>query len=96
MYDTDCNRGVYIDVANYTDKLTTDSFELHVQIVGGNISGKAVCEDLCFSAGSFTSATGPVLNVNDVTRSAGGSSSGSGALVSMERRVMSRTLNSSN
>jgi len=29
---------------------------------GGEIIGKAVCEDLCFSGGSFTSATGPVLN----------------------------------
>ena len=57
------------------------------KIVGGNILGKAVCEDLCLSAGSFTSANGPVLNVNDVTRSAGGSSSGSGALVGMGRKM---------
>ena len=48
---------------------------------GGRIVGKAVCEDLCFSGGSHTSVTGPVLNPHDVTRSAGGSSSGSGALV---------------
>ena len=48
---------------------------------GGEISGKAVCEHLCFSGGSHTSDTGPVLNPHDRTRSAGGSSSGSAALV---------------
>ncbi len=48
---------------------------------GGEISGKAVCENLCFSGGSHTSDTGPVLNPHDHTRSAGGSSSGSAALV---------------
>lgn len=47
----------------------------------GEITGKAVCESLCFSGSSFTSDTGPVLNPNDPTRSAGGSSSGSAALV---------------
>ena len=48
---------------------------------GATIIGKAVCEDLCFSGGSHTSATGPVRNPWDTTRSAGGSSSGSAALV---------------
>jgi amidase len=48
---------------------------------GGEIVGKAVCEDLCFSGSSFTSKTGPVRNPHDPTRSAGGSSSGSAALV---------------
>jgi amidase len=48
---------------------------------GATISGKAVCEDLCFSGGSHTSRTGPVRNPWDPTRSAGGSSSGSAALV---------------
>jgi amidase len=48
---------------------------------GGEISGKAVCESLCFSGGSHTSDTGPVLNPHDHSRSAGGSSSGSAALV---------------
>jgi amidase len=48
---------------------------------GGEIVGKAVCEHLCFSGGSHTSDTGPVLNPHDPTRSAGGSSSGSAALV---------------
>src|SRR5215208_427813 len=48
---------------------------------GGEIVGKAVCEDLCFSGGSHTSRTGPVRNPWDPERSAGGSSSGSAALV---------------
>jgi amidase len=48
---------------------------------GGEIVGKAVCEHLCFSGGSHTSDTGPVLNPHDAKRSAGGSSSGSAALV---------------
>jgi amidase len=48
---------------------------------GGRILGKAVCESLCFSGGSHTSDTGPVRNPYDHARSAGGSSSGSAALV---------------
>src|SRR5712691_12076192 len=48
---------------------------------GATITGKAVCEDLCFSGGSHTSRTGPVRNPWDTSRSAGGSSSGSGALL---------------
>ena len=48
---------------------------------GGEIVGKSVCEHLCFSGGSHTSDTGPVLNPHNPTRSAGGSSSGSAALV---------------
>jgi amidase len=48
---------------------------------GATIAGKAVCEDLCFSGGSHTARTGPVRNPWDETRSAGGSSCGSAALV---------------
>jgi amidase len=48
---------------------------------GGEIVGKAVCEHLCFSGSSFTSDTGPVHNPHDPAFSAGGSSSGSAALV---------------
>src|SRR5256714_203215 len=48
---------------------------------GATITGKAVCEDLCFSGSSFTSRPAPVLNPWDLSRSSGGSSSGSAALV---------------
>jgi amidase len=48
---------------------------------GATITGKAVCEDLCFSGGSHTARTGPVRNPWDRAKSAGGSSSGSAALV---------------
>ena len=48
---------------------------------GGEIAGKAVCEHLCFSGGSHTSDTGPVQNPRRHGYMAGGSSSGSAALV---------------
>jgi amidase len=48
---------------------------------GGTIAGKAACEDLCFSAGSHTCATGPIHNPHNPEHSAGGSSGGSAALV---------------
>jgi amidase len=48
---------------------------------GATITGKAVCEDLCFSGSSFTSRPGPVRNPWDPSRSSGGSSSGSASLV---------------
>lgn len=48
---------------------------------GATVAGKSVCEDLCFSGGSHTSRSGPVRNPWDESRSAGGSSSGSAALV---------------
>jgi len=50
---------------------------------GGTIPGTAVCEDLCFSGNSFTSATGPVRNPYDPSRSSGGSSSGCAVLVAL-------------
>lgn len=50
---------------------------------GGRISGKAVCEEFCFTATSCTAATGRVVNPHDQTRMALGSSSGSAALVSL-------------
>lgn len=49
---------------------------------GATVTGKTVCEDLCFSGASHTAATGPVRNPWDLTRTSGGSSSGSAALVS--------------
>jgi amidase len=48
---------------------------------GATIMGKAHCEAFCLSGGSHTNATGPVHNPHKHGYSAGGSSSGSGALV---------------
>ena len=48
---------------------------------GGEIAGKAVCEYYCVSGTSSTSATGPVHNPHKRGYSAGGSSSGSAAVV---------------
>lgn len=48
---------------------------------GATIVGKAHCEYFCLSGGSHTNATGPVHNPYRIGYSAGGSSSGSGALV---------------
>ena len=48
---------------------------------GATIVGKAVCEYFCFSGGSHTSASGPVHNPHRMGYSAGGSSSGSAALL---------------
>lgn len=48
---------------------------------GATIVGKATCEYLCLSGGSHTSATGAVHNPWKIGYSAGGSSSGCGALV---------------
>ncbi len=48
---------------------------------GATVVGKSVCEYFCFSGGSHTSASGPVHNPHRMGYSAGGSSSGSAALV---------------
>ncbi len=48
---------------------------------GGEIAGKAVCENLCFSGGSHTCDTEPVKNPHKHEHTTGGSSSGCGALV---------------
>lgn len=48
---------------------------------GATIVGKSNCENLCLSGGSHTSALGPVHNPYKTGYSAGGSSSGSAALV---------------
>ncbi len=48
---------------------------------GAEILGKAVCENYCFSGGSHTSATGPVLNPHNPAHMSGGSSSGCAALI---------------
>jgi amidase len=48
---------------------------------GGTIVGKTVCEYFCMSGGSHTSASGPVHNPHRHGYSAGGSSSGSAAVI---------------
>lgn len=48
---------------------------------GGIVAGKAHSEYFCTSGGSHTNATGPIRNPHDPDRTAGGSSSGCGALV---------------
>lgn len=48
---------------------------------GATITGKAVCENLCFAGASFTAASGPVHNPWDTGRHTGGSSSGCAALL---------------
>ncbi len=48
---------------------------------GAELVGTTVCEDLCLSGSSFTSATGPVPNPVDARFSAGGSSSGAAAVL---------------
>lgn len=56
---------------------------------GGEIVGKAMCEYLCSSGGSHTSWPLPVLNPHNPAHSAGGSSSGSAALVAAGEADMS-------
>jgi amidase len=48
---------------------------------GGEISGKSTCENLCISSGSHTSYPFPVRNPRNPDYMAGGSSSGSAALL---------------
>lgn len=48
---------------------------------GATIAGKAHCENWCLSGGSHTNDTGPCHNPRKMGHSAGGSSSGSAALV---------------
>ena len=48
---------------------------------GATIMGKVHCEYFCLSGGSHTNATGPCHNPHKMGYSAGGSSSGSGAVV---------------
>jgi amidase len=50
---------------------------------GGEIAGKTHCENYCISGGSHTGAKGPVHNPHKMGYSAGGSSSGSGVVVSL-------------
>src|SRR6266851_5051749 len=51
------------------------------EVKGATILGKVHCEYFCFSGGSHTSAAGPVHNPRKYGYSAGGSSSGSAAVI---------------
>jgi amidase len=48
---------------------------------GGEVLGKAVCENFCYSGGSHTAASGPVRNPRNPDFMTGGSSSGCAALI---------------
>jgi amidase len=66
---------VFFDWVPETDATNTN-FE-----AGGNIKGKAVCENLCVTPASNSTAAGPVQNPFAFGFTSGGSSSGTGALV---------------
>jgi amidase len=83
--DTVCVAGVPMSAGSSTLAGFTPDIDATVVTrildAGGEIAGKSNCEYFCYGAGSHTCATGPVRNPVDATRSAGGSSSGSAALV---------------
>ena len=85
LKDNICVAGVPMSVgASWLEGLVPDTDATIVTRLldaGARVTGKAVCEHLCVSDSSHTSDTGPVLNPHDPARSAGGSSSGSAALV---------------
>jgi amidase len=62
---------------------TMEGYVTRILDAGGTIVGKTVCEYFCFSGGSHTSASGPVHNPHRMGYSAGGSSSGSAAVVAL-------------
>ena len=64
-----------------TFRTSTRPLVTRILDAGGTIVGKAHCEYFCLSGGSHTSALGPVQNPYKHGYSAGGSSSGCGALV---------------
>ena len=64
----------------YTPEIDATVVE-RVLDAGGEITGKAHCEFFCLSGGSHTNSKGPVHNPYKQGYSAGGSSSGSAALV---------------
>ena len=93
LKDAICLAGVPMSVGTafldgYTPELDA-TVVTRVLDAGGEILGKAVCEYLCVSGGSHTSWPAPVLNPLDNARSAGGSSSGSAALVAIGEADMS-------
>jgi amidase len=85
LKDNDCLAGVpMMNGASTLQGYTPDvdaTIVTRILDAGGTIVGKAHCEYFCFSGGSHTSALGPVRNPRKPGYSAGGSSSGSAALV---------------
>lgn len=87
LKDTVCLAGV--PMMNGSSIMEGYTPELDATIVtrildaGGTIVGKSHCENFCLSGGSHTNATGPVQNPWKHGYMAGGSSSGSAALVSI-------------
>ncbi|MFT4958933.1 MAG: amidase [Paracoccaceae bacterium] len=85
LKDTVCLAGV--PMMNGSSIMEGYTPELDATIVtrildaGGTIIGKSNCENFCLSGGSHTNATGPVHNPWKHGYMAGGSSSGSAALV---------------
>ncbi|KIV99603.1 uncharacterized protein PV09_08778 [Verruconis gallopava] len=69
-------------IKNYTPKIDA-TVVTRVLEAGGEIVGKAVCENMCHSATSHSAATGIVENPRAKGYSSGGSSSGCGVLVSL-------------
>lgn len=65
---------------DYTAKVDAE-VAWRIIAAGGEITGKATCENFCWSGGSHTSYPQPVLNPHNPEVMAGGSSSGSAALV---------------
>jgi amidase len=91
--DTICLAGVpMMNGASVLEGLVPDvdaTVVTRILEAGGEIPGKVVCEYYSVSGGSHTSATGPVHNPRCPGYSAGGSSSGSAAVVAAGEVAMS-------
>ncbi|KAF8527604.1 amidase signature enzyme [Hysterangium stoloniferum] len=79
LADVPCLNGTDV-FSNWVPK-TDATVVTRILEAGGIITGKAMCENLSAFGVSNTAAQGPVGNPYDPTRSAGGSSSGTGVLV---------------
>jgi amidase len=85
LKDTTCLAGVPMMNGSAVLEGYVPDFDATIAVrildAGGTIVGKAACENLCFSGGSHTNQIAPVHNPHKPGYSAGGSSSGSAALV---------------
>jgi amidase len=93
LKDSICLAGVPLTAgASFLDGYVPDvdaTVVTRILDAGGEIVGKAVCEYLCSCGSSHTSWPLPVLNPFDPASSAGGSSSGSAALIAAGEADMS-------